>query len=277
MAATSPSLAPRKKRRVVPPSRVVHGDCVAGMRAMPDGSAGVVLADPPYGIGNFSWDGPEGYMAFAEAWLTEAARVLRPGGALLFFGSPCALWTSRMNIFLDGVAGMEHQQTLTWIYSQGGDARLETMKAYAVRSETLEWWTKAPGMVTFNPLHAAERYTEEDKKVALAKGTGRVNEASLDKGRPPRTWCDIPRVNSRSKERQYGKHPSMKPVLLAERLIGVHSNLSDRVVVPFAGSGTELLAGSKLGRETIGFETEAEYIELMRRRFAGHGAKIEFG
>ncbi|MGZ0214391.1 MAG: DNA methyltransferase, partial [Actinomycetales bacterium] len=181
-----------------------------------------------------------------------------------------------MNIFLDGVPGMEHQQTLTWIYAQGGDARLETMKQYAVRSETLEWWAKTPGMLTFNPTVATERYTDEDKKVALAKGKGRVNEASLDKGRPPRTWVDIPRENSRSKERRYGKHPSMKPMMLADRLIGVHSNQSDRVVVPFAGSGSEMLAGSKLGRETIGFETEAEYIELMRRRFAGHGAKIEF-
>ena len=275
MAATSPSLAPRKKQRVVPPSRVVHGDCVAGMRAMPEGSASVVLADPPYGVGTFSWDGPEGYMAFAEAWLTEAKRVLRPGGALLFFGSPCTIWTSRMNVLLADTLGMDHVQTLTWCYSQGGDARLETMKQYAVRSETLEWWTKAPGMVTFNPLHAAERYTEEDKQVALAKGTGRVNEASLDKGRPPRTWCSIPRENSRSKERQYGKHPSMKPMMLAERLIGVHSNYSDRIVVPFAGSGTEMLAGSKLGREVVGFETECEYIELMRRRFAGHGANVD--
>ena len=150
------------------------------------------------------------------------------------------------------------------------------MKQYAVRSETLEWWIKAPGMLTFNPTVATERYTDEDKKVALAKGKGRVNEASLDKGRPPRTWVDIPRENSRSKERRYGKHPSMKPMMLAERLVGVHSNHSDRVVVPFAGSGSEMLAGTKLGRETIGFETEAEYIELMRRRFAGHGAKIEF-
>jgi DNA modification methylase len=148
------------------------------------------------------------------------------------------------------------------------------MKAYAVRSEVVEWWVKKPGVPTFNPALAAERYSEADKRAAMAKGIGRVSEASLDRGRPPRTWCDIPRENSRSKERQYGKHPSMKPLMLAERLIGVHSNAADRVVVPFAGSGTEVLMAAKLGREVVGFETETEYFDLMRARFAGHNVTV---
>lgn len=150
------------------------------------------------------------------------------------------------------------------------------MKQYAVRSETIEWWTKKPGIPTFNPALAAERYTDADKKIAMAKGVGRVSEASLDKGRPPRTWCDIPRENSRSKERQYGKHPSMKPLMLCERLIGVHSDGTDRVVVPFAGSGSEVLTAAKLGREVVGYETQPEYIELMRKRFDGHSVRVDF-
>ena len=245
---------------------------------MPDSSVRLVLGDPPYGVSvrGVSWDGDNGYMDFAAAWLEQAARILQPCGTLLFFSSPCTIWASRMNVLLEDTLGLKHQQTLTWIYSQGGDSRLESMKQYAVRSETIEWWTKAPGMPTFNPALAAERYTDEDKKTALSKGVGRVSEASLDKGRPPRTWCDIPRENSRSKERQYGKHPSMKPLMLCERLINVHSNSGDRVVVPFAGSGSEVLLAAKLGREVVGFETEGDYIDLMRARFAGHNVTVRF-
>jgi site-specific DNA-methyltransferase (adenine-specific)/adenine-specific DNA-methyltransferase len=258
--------APRR----VPRPRVVHGSCTKQMRRLRTGSTRLVLADPPYGIRIAAWDGAADYMEFAHAWLAQAVRVLQPGGSLLFFASPCELWSSRMNVLLADTLGMVHQQTLTWVYSQGGDTRLETMRRYAVRSETVEWWTKGSEAHTFNPLFATEPYTEGDKRVALAKGVGRVNEASLDKGRPPRTWMDIPRENSRSKERQYGKHPSMKPMSLAERLVNVHSNPGDRVVVPFAGSGSEVLAASKLGREVIGYETENDYIELMRKRFEGH-------
>jgi DNA modification methylase len=272
----SPSLAPRKKARTVPTPRVVHGDCVQHMKTLKDSSARLVLADPPYGVGSATWDGSDGYMGFARAWLSEAARVLQAGGTLIYFASPCTIWSSRINVMLEDELGLKHQQTMTWIYSQGGDARLESMKQYAVRSETIEWWTKPPGLPTFNPALAAERYSEEDKKVALAKGIGRVSAESLDKGRPPRTWCDIPRENSRSKERQYGKHPSMKPLMLCERLINVHSNSADCVIIPFAGSGSEVLQAAKLGREVIGFETQDEYITLMRARFEGHSVDVAF-
>jgi DNA modification methylase len=249
------------------------------MKALKDASVRLVLADPPYGIGvqGVKWDGADGYMGFAKAWLAEATRILQPGGTLLYFSSPCTIWSSRINVLLQDTFQMNHQQTLTWVYGQGGDARLESMRAYAVRSEIIEWWTKPPGMHTFNPALAAERYSEDEKRVALAKGVGRVSEASLNKGRPPRTWADVPRENSRSKERQYSdvKHPSMKPLMLCERLIAVHSNSADRVIVPFAGSGSEVLTAAKLGREVVGFETESDYIELMRARFQGHGINVE--
>lgn len=278
---SSPSLAPRKKQRTVARPRVYHSNCIEKMKEMRDGSVRLVLADPPYGIGvqGAKWDGDEGYMGFAKAWLKEAARILQPGGTLLYFSSPCTIWSSRINVLLQDAHKLTHQQTLTWVYAQGGDARLESMKQYAVRSEIIEWWTKPPGVHTFNPALAAERYTEDEKRVAMAKGVGRVNEASLDKGRPPRTWCDIPRENSRSKERGYSevKHPSMKPLMLCERLVAVHSNPGDRVIIPFAGSGSEVLMAAKLGREVIGYETDASYIELMKARFAGHGVTVEFG
>lgn len=148
------------------------------------------------------------------------------------------------------------------------------MKQYAVRSEIIEWWIKSPGAPCFKPTFAAEAYTEKDKKIALQKGVGRVSEHSLDKGRPPRTWIDIPRENSRSKERVHGKHPAMKPLKLCERLLNVHSANIDKVVIPFAGSGSEVLQAAKLGREVVGIETRNEYIDLMKARFSAHGVTV---
>lgn len=63
---------------------------------------------------------------------------------------------------------------------------------------------------------------------------------------------------------------------LCERLINVHSDPHDLVVVPFAGSGSEVLVGARLARNVVGFETNPEYIGLMRRRFEGHGLSVEF-
>ena len=99
---------------------------------------------------------------------------------------------------------------------------------------------------------------------------------SLARGRPPKNWWDIPRENSRSKERRYGAHPSMKPLQICERIVKVHSDAGGCVLVPFGGSGSEVLASSaylrisppylpispqvvaaaRLGRHCIGFAFE---------------------
>ncbi len=74
-----------------------------------------------YGIGvqGAKWDGDEGYMRFAAQWLQEVARILQPGGTLLYFSSPCTIWSSRMNVMLQDTLKLTHQQTLTWVYGQG--------------------------------------------------------------------------------------------------------------------------------------------------------------
>jgi DNA modification methylase len=238
-------------------------------------SVDLVLADPPYEhVVDANWDKVDDYMKFSRRWLAEAVRVLRPGGALLIYGSPERTWIARLTVLLEDKFNMRIVQTLCWVYSQGGGSRVSNMNKLAVQHELLLWVEKPGGLRTFNAAECVEHYLDDERAMALAKGKGRVSESSLDRGRPPRSFLDFPRENSRSNERKYGKHPSMKPLALCEHLVKLYSNKDNVVMIPFAGSGSELLAASKLGRVAVGAETNSEYIDLMKRRMVGHGVEM---
>jgi site-specific DNA-methyltransferase (adenine-specific) len=148
------------------------------------------------------------------------------------------------------------------------------MKKFAVQHEQLIWFEKKGGARTFNASECVEHYADDERAVALAKGKGRVTNESLDRGRPPRSFLDFQRENSKSKERSYGTHPSMKPLPLCDHLVKLHSNKGDMVFVPFAGSGSEILSAARLGRVAVGAETSSEYVDLMKRRFRGHALDL---
>ena len=62
-------------------------------------------------------------------------------------------------------------------------------------------------------------------------------------------------------------HPTQKPLKLIERLIATSSNPFDKVVDPFGGSGSTLLAAEKLGRQAFVIEKDEKYVKAMVERF----------
>jgi modification methylase len=62
------------------------------------------------------------------------------------------------------------------------------------------------------------------------------------------------------------EHPAPFPEKLAHRLVRMFSFTGDTVLDPFMGTGTTLLASAKSGRNSIGVELQAEYLEIARRR-----------
>jgi site-specific DNA-methyltransferase (adenine-specific) len=61
-------------------------------------------------------------------------------------------------------------------------------------------------------------------------------------------------------------HPTEKPEKLTRALILTCSRKNDLVVVPFAGSGTEVAISVKEGRKAIGFDIEKKYVDMSNKR-----------
>lgn len=62
------------------------------------------------------------------------------------------------------------------------------------------------------------------------------------------------------------RHPAPFPLELASRLIRMYSFVGDVVLDPFVGTGTTMLAAMQSGRNSIGYEIDASYVEMVRRR-----------
>jgi site-specific DNA-methyltransferase (adenine-specific) len=63
-------------------------------------------------------------------------------------------------------------------------------------------------------------------------------------------------------------HITPKPIKLCENIIKHSSNHNDKVLIPFAGSGSEMIAGHKHNRNVIGIEKEPNYCDIIRNRLS---------
>ena len=63
-------------------------------------------------------------------------------------------------------------------------------------------------------------------------------------------------------------HPTQKPTALMQWLVRLVTPPDGTILDPFAGSGTTLVAALAEGRQAIGIEREAEYVEIVKARLA---------
>lgn len=68
---------------------------------------------------------------------------------------------------------------------------------------------------------------------------------------------------------EYEDHPSQKPEALLERIVKASSNPGDLVLDPFCGSFTTCAVAKRLGRKSIGIESQLQYIKIGLRRVLG--------
>ena len=76
-------------------------------------------------------------------------------------------------------------------------------------------------------------------------------------------------------EKEFGKHPTQKPVELLNRIVLAASNAGDTVLDPFLGSGTTAVAAVLNGRKFIGIDSDPKYVEVAVRRIKKALAQVK--
>lgn len=257
---------------------VLVGDCVKIMGELPAGSVDLMFADPPFNIG-YSYDiyhdkrAKAEYLAWAETWLTAAARLLAPTGA--FFLAIGDEFVAEHKVRLDAL-GLTMRNWIVWHYTFGVNCSKKFNRSHA----HILYYTKHPREFTFNPEHvrvpSARMTTYADRRAnpvgKLPDDTWVLRPQETDGHFQPEsdTWY-VSRVCGTFKERT--GHPCQMPEAVLERIIRVATKAGDTVLDPFAGSGTTLAVAKKLSRRFLGIELSEQYADGIRQRLQ----RIEFG
>ena len=105
-------------------TKVIHGDCIETMNAMPPESVDAIVTDPPYGLGFMGkkWDD----LPPSQEWAEACYRVLKPGGHIAAFGGT-RTW-HRLAVAIED-AGFEMRDSLAWLYGSGFPKSMNVGKA----------------------------------------------------------------------------------------------------------------------------------------------------
>lgn len=247
-----------------PPIEIVVGDCLEELRALPSGSAQLVVTSPPYNVGKAYDDRLtiEEWTSNQAAVISEAARVVSDKGSLCwqvgnFVGGGEVIPLDSIIIPLMRDIGLKMRNRIVWSFGHG----LHCKHRLSGRHETVVWATKGNDF-TFNldPIREPQKYPQ--KKHYKGPKKGQLSGHPLGKN-PGDVW-DIPNIKHNHPEKTL--HPCQFPEALIERLVAALTNEGDLVVDPYAGSGTTGAVAQRLDRKALLIERDPGYAAIASKR-----------
>lgn len=254
-----------------------QADCLTVMAKFPDNYVDMIFADPPYNLSNDGitcyagkmvsvnkghWDKSKGFEAdlqFHETWISECRRILKPEGTIWISGTyhsiyQCGFLLQKLNFHI--------LNDIAWFKPNAAPNLACTTFAHS--HETLLWARKDKhARHTFNYEWMKHGKFPEDKMKAPDKQMRSV-------------WS-IPTPTQEEKE--FGKHPTQKPIALLKRIVLSSTKENDIVLDPFNGGGTTGIACKIIGnRKYIGIDISEEYISQTIKRYKKsiHQSALEF-
>ena len=246
-------------------------DCGELLEEMPAESVDLIFTSPPYFNARpeySEFEEYESYLLKLRQVIRKCHRVLSEGRFFVINISPVLLRRASRNqaskriavpfdlhrIFIE--EGYDFIDDIIWLKPEGAGWATGRGRRFAADRNPLQYKTVP---VTEYVLvyrkhtdllidwHIRNHPDQEVVKASkIADGYERTN-----------VWKINPVTNS--------KHPAAFPVELAEKVITYYSFKGDVVLDPFAGSGTVGLAAASLDRRFVLFESNFNYIELMRK------------
>lgn len=248
--------------------RLVLGDCVDILSKLDRNTIDVVVTSPPYNIGikynTFDDTTPrETYLKWVSSVAKQLHRVLSPNGSVFLnvAGSSKDPWVAIdvANIFRSYFV---MQNNITWIKSISiGDDTVGHFKPINSKRflnhnhEQIFHFTKS-GSVTLDRLAVGVPYKD--------KSNLKRRQHTKDKRCAGDTWfIPYPTVNSKA---QKFNHPASFPIELPKRCIKLHGKANAKVLDPFVGTGTTMLAAQQLNCAGLGIDIDQTYLDVARNR-----------
>src|SRR5262245_4901521 len=248
--------------------RLIKGDVLTTLPTLPAASFDAIVTDPPYGQTNEHYDSD--IASRPEIW-RECYRICARDAALVSFAGSRTYHRIASAI---EAGGWLVRQMWGWVYRDGmitSAYPVEGFDRLAPAMDPICYATK--GKVLLHLEREGDSSWARNRRTSRSlvgisersggrpapAGVGRYPRSLVSDGTPPFNYFALPRAG------QYATtdHPNEKPLSLLEWLIGKLPGR--RLLDPFCGSGTTLLAALAMGWEAVGIDIAPDFCFMARR------------
>lgn len=257
---------------------ILEGDVIVTLKTLPSNTFKCVVTSPPYNLGmnyGVAVDDKkpyEQYLAWIREVFTECKRVMTEDGSLFInvgYSSTQPWIAMDVANALRDVLTLQNQ--ITWVKnvsigaeSYGHFKPINSKRYMNVTNESIFHFTKS-GTCVVDKLAIGVPYVH--KSNLHSRSESKKDEVKADKRCRGNTWY-IPYETIKNNKKERGGHPASYPTQLAEMCIKLcmGDSKEGRVLDPFVGTGTTLVAAQMLGINGTGIDINHEFLQFARSR-----------